>query len=79
MKNVSGILLRVRGYGNGTFEVRTSLEGPVLAELPVTFMTVWEKYEASFAEKVTDPAAPLFLTYRGGGDVQLRSFKFIHE
>ena len=79
MKNVTGILLRVRGYGNGTFEVRTSLDGPVLAELPVTFMTVWEKYEASFTSPVTDPAAPLFLTYRGGGDVQLRSFKFIHE
>ncbi len=79
LKNAKGIRLYVRGYGNGTFEVRTSIGGPVLAELPVNFMTVWEKYEADFSEPITDPSSALYLTYKGGGDVALRSFKFIHE
>jgi len=41
-------------------------------------MTVWERYEASFTSEVTDPKASLFLTYRGGGDVALKSLLFTH-
>ena len=78
VKDAKGLILHVRGYGNGTFEVRTSIDGPVLAEIPVRFMTVWEKYEADFSSPVTDPKASLFLTYKGGGDVQLKSFAFTH-
>ncbi|MBO4928702.1 MAG: family 43 glycosylhydrolase [Clostridiales bacterium] len=77
--NASGITLWVRGYGNGTFEVRTSIDGPVLTTIPVRFMTVWEKYSGTFTSSVTDPCSSLYLTYRGGGDVQLKSFLFIHE
>ena len=69
----------VRGYGNGTFEVRTDLDGEVLCEIPVRFMTVWEKYEGKFKHTVTNGKAPLYLTYRGGGDVQLKSFKYVHR
>ena len=76
LKGVTGIELVVRGYGNGTFQVRTALDGEVLAEIPVRFMTVWEKYSANF--KVADGVAPLYLTYVGGGDVQLKTFKFLH-
>ena len=75
-KNVTGIEIKVRGYGDGTFEVRTSLDGPVLAKIPVHFMTVWEKYTADC--KIEDGVKPLYLTYTGGGDVMLKSFKFIH-
>ena len=78
LKKAKGLILHVRGYGNGTFEVRTSIDGPVLAEIPVRFMTVWEKYEASFTSEITDPKVSLYLTYRGGGDVQLKSLSFTH-
>lgn len=76
LKGVTGIELTVRGYGNGTFEVRTSIDGEILCEIPVNFMTVWEKYSAKMS--VADGVSPLYLTYRGGGNVQLKSFKFIH-
>ena len=75
-KSVTGIELTVRGYGNGSFEVRTSLDGPALATIPVRFMTVWEKYTADC--KIEDGVKPLYLKYIGGGDVKLKSFKFIH-
>ena len=78
LNKVKGLRIHVRGYGNGTFEVRTSIDGPVLAEIPVRFMTVWEKYEASFTTEITEAKTPLYLTYRGGGDVALKSFSFIH-
>ena len=78
LKKAKGLILHVRGYGDGTFEVRTSIDGPVLAKIPVRFMTVWEKYEASFTSEITDPKVSLYLTYRGGGDVQLKSLSFTH-
>ena len=81
-RDVSGSEFRalvddVRGYGNGTFEVRTSIDGEVLVEIPVTFMTVWRKYTADC--KIPDGVSALYLTYKGGGDVMLRSIKCIHE
>lgn len=76
-KGVSGIALEVRGYGNGTFEVRTSIDGEVLAEIPVNFMTVWKKYTSDC--KIPDGVSALYLTYKGGGDVMLRTIKCIHE
>ena len=79
LKDVTGITLFVRGYGNGTFEVRTDLDGEVLCEIPVRFMTVWEKYEGQFKTALTKEKASLYLTYRGGGDVQLKSFKYVHR
>ncbi len=78
LKKAKGLILHVRGYGDGTFEVRTSIDGPVLAKIPVRFMTVWEKYEASFTSEITDSKVSLYLTYRGGGDVQLKSLSFTH-
>ena len=76
-KGVSGITLEVRGYGNGTFEVRTSIDGEVLAEIPVNFMTVWKKYTSDC--KIPDGVSALYLTYKGGGDVMLRTIECIHE
>ncbi|MBP5493157.1 MAG: family 43 glycosylhydrolase [Clostridiales bacterium] len=76
VKDVTGIELTVRGYGNGTFEVRTSIDGEVLAELPVTFMTVWRKYKESL--KIENGTTALYLTYKGGGSVMLKSFRFLH-
>lgn len=75
-KGVSGIELSVRGYGNGKFEVRTAIDGEVLAEIPVQFTTAWTKYSAACS--IPDGVSPLYLSYKGGGNVMLQSFKCLH-
>ena len=71
-RGVKEIGIAVRGYGNGAFEVRTAWDGEVLAEIPVVNSNVWEEYSAPVA--VPDGVQAIYLTYRGGGNLHLRSF-----
>lgn len=72
-KDVKSIAITVRGYGDGTFEVRTQWDGEVLAAIPVVYANVWEEYEAPI--QIPDGTHALYLTYRGGGNVSLLSFR----
>lgn len=71
-KNVKEVSVQVRCYCNGVFEVRTSLEGEVLAKIPVISSNVWEEYTAEFP--VEDGVHALYFTYRGTGNPQFKSF-----
>lgn len=71
-KGVSSITLKVRGYGSGAFEVRTSMDGEVLAVIPVQYTNVWEDYNSKIA--IPDGIIALYLTYTGQGTVSLASF-----
>ena len=71
-RGVKEIGIAVRGYGDGTFEVRTAWDGQVLAEIPVVNSNVWEEYGVPV--KVPDGVQAIYLTYRGGGNLHLRSF-----
>ena len=57
-----GISLRTRGYGSGTFYIRTDLNGPDLAAIHIGYSSVWKDHrvEAPFPEG----AHRLFLVYQ---------------
>lgn len=69
---VRKISIRVRGYAEGEFEVRTSWNGEVLARIKVVNSNVWEEYAASV--QIPDGKQAIYLTYRGGGNASLSSF-----
>ncbi|MCI8357656.1 MAG: family 43 glycosylhydrolase [Lachnospiraceae bacterium] len=73
-KNVTGISVKVRGYMNGYFEVRTKWDGEVLAKIPVHNSNVWEEFGVSAA--VPDGKQAVYLTYRGRDKASLLSFTF---
>lgn len=71
-QNVKRIKIKVRGYANGVFQVKTAWDGPVLAQIPVKNSNVWEEYSSDF--KIEDGIHPIYLTYTGGGNASLLSF-----
>lgn len=71
-QGVKHIGITVRGYANGTFEVKTAWDGPVLAEIPVQYTNVWEYYEAPIT--IPDGVQAIYLTYKGPGNASLKSF-----
>lgn len=74
-EGITGIAIQTRGYGRGYIEVRTSIQGPVLAQIAIEYTNVWESYNAdvTIEEKVFD----LYFTYRGEGATSFRSFAFL--
>ncbi len=71
-EGISEICIWTRAYGDGVFEVRTAWDGEVLAKIPVTSSNVWEKSCAPV--QIPDGKQAIYLTYRGGGCLSLRSF-----
>ena len=76
LKGVKGLRITTRGYGQGEFEIRTSIGGEVLGKIPVRFCTAWEDGKAEFT--IPDGTYPLYLTFKGGGTPSLLSFEFLH-
>lgn len=72
LHNIKRIKIKVRGYANGTFQVKTAWDGPVLAQIPVNYSNVWEEYSADL--KVEDGIHSIYFTYTGGGNASLLSF-----
>lgn len=74
-RGVSEIRIKVRGYGDGEFEVRTTWDGEILAKLKVEYANVWEEYASPV--KIPDGVQAVYLTYRGNGNVSLLSFTLL--
>lgn len=74
-EGISAIHISVRGYTGGQFEVRTQMDGEVLARIPVINSNVWETYTADL--QIPDGVGALYLTYRGGGNASLKSFTLV--
>ncbi len=74
-QHVTQICIETRGYTNGRFQVKTSWDGEVLAEIPVDYTNVWTKRTASVA--IPDGKQAIYLTYRGTGGASLRGFELI--
>jgi len=74
-KGVTGFAITTRGYGNGTFEIKTAWDGEVLGTITLEYTNVWERYEAE--AKIPDGVNAIYLTYRGGGNVSLKSFELL--
>ena len=74
-KGVKQIAVKVRGEGTGAFELRTSMNGDVVASIPVQPSENW----VSFATDVSleDGIHAIYLTYTGDKETSLGSFTFI--
>ncbi len=70
---IEAIRVTTRGYAGGKIEVRTAIDGEVLAVLPIPFSNVWETMEAPI--RLGGGVHAIFLTYRGGGNASLKSFE----
>ena len=75
-KGITGITITSRGYGKGVFEVRTSIDGEVFAEVPCDFCTVWTDYTVDC--KIPDGVNAIYFTFKGDGNPSIKSFKFLH-
>ena len=73
--DIKEIIVFTRGYAHGVFEVRTTWDGPVLAELPIVSSNVWEESRSTI--KIPDSIQALYLTYRGSGSISLRGFELV--
>lgn len=71
-EGVRRVHIRVRGYCSGRFQVMTSWNGPVLAEIPVDYTDVWTDYSAEVS--IPDGVHPLYFRYAGPGTAALLSF-----
>ena len=72
IKDVNKVKIKVRGYCNGHFEIKTSHDGESLGEIPVHFTNVWTEYEGDIT--IPDGVQSIYITYRGGGRASLASF-----
>lgn len=73
-EGISEVEIVTRGYGNGTFEVRTSWDGEALAEMTLEYTNQWKKYSAPI--QIPDGKQAIYLYYRGDGNVDLKEFSF---
>ena len=70
-RGVRRIGIETRAYAHGVFQVKASIDGEVLAEIPVDGTNVWFKRTAEVA--FPDGRQALYLTYRGTGKAHLKS------
>ena len=76
-KGVKKIRLAARGYGNGTFEIKTKWDGEVLATVTVGYTNVWEDYVTDI--NIPDGVHALYFRYNGGGNIHFKEFELICE
>lgn len=76
-KNVRRFAVTTRGYANGVFEIRTKWDGEVLGSIRLRYTNIWTRYEAE--AEIPDGVHAIYLTYRGEGTAQLKSFELICE
>ena len=74
-KDIREIRIKVRGYADGVFEVKTAWNGKVLAQIRVRYANVWEEYAAPVS--IPNGKQAIYLTYRGGGNASLLSLTLI--
>ncbi|MCI9335474.1 MAG: family 43 glycosylhydrolase [Lachnospiraceae bacterium] len=74
-KDIREIRIKVRGYADGVFEVKTAWNGMVLAQIRVRYANVWEEYAAPVS--IPNGKQAIYLTYRGEGNASLLSLTLI--
>ena len=71
-KGVQKFTIKVRGYCNGSFQVKTAWDGPSLGEINVESSTVWKEYIGDL--QIPDGIHAIYLSYTGEGGASLASF-----
>lgn len=69
---IKKIKIKVRGYSNGVFEVRTKLNGEKLGVILIGYSSEWKEYTGYMS--VPDGVNALYFTYRGFGSAAFASF-----
>ncbi len=75
-KGVKGVEIVTTGYGQGDFEVRTEIDGPVLGTITVNFCTAWKIRKCDC--EIPDGVSALYLTFVGDGSPSIKSIRFLH-
>lgn len=76
-KNVKKISIWTRGYASGKFQIKTTWNGEVLAELPQRHMDIWTKHTVPV--NLPDGVHALYIGYSGEGSAALSYFELICE
>lgn len=71
-KGIKKVKIKVRGYCNGAFEVKTAWNDKALGNIPVDFTNIWTEYSAD--TEIPDGVQSLYFTYTGEGTASLSSF-----
>ncbi len=74
-RGIKSVIIKVRGYCRGQFEIKTSWDGEVLVSIPVVYTNIWKEYAADI--EIPDGIWPIYITYRGEGSASLQSFTLI--
>ena len=69
--------MTTRGYADGVIEIRTKWNGEALGHVQLHYTNIWNRYEAD--AKIPDGVQAIYLTYRGQGTAQLKSFELISK
>ena len=73
--DVKEFAITVRAYSGGTFEIKTSLDGEVLASIPVRNHNIWTRYTVPI--RLPEGVQSIYIAYRGFGAPSLKSFELI--
>jgi len=68
---VKKVSVKTRGYCDGVFEVRTSLDGALLGSIQIQYTNIWAEFSADV--NIPDGVHALYLMYKGGGNASLAS------
>lgn len=71
-QGIRKVSVKVRGYGDGVFEVKTAIDGPALAEMKVENTNIWTEYSSDIA--LEDGVYAIYISYKGSGSLQMLSF-----
>ncbi|MDW2796747.1 family 43 glycosylhydrolase [Clostridium boliviensis] len=74
-KEIKSVIIKVRGYCRGQFEIKTAWDGEALVSIPVVYTNIWKEYAADI--EIPDGIWPIYITYRGEGSASLQSFTLI--
>ncbi|MDF9843676.1 MULTISPECIES: family 43 glycosylhydrolase [unclassified Paenibacillus] len=70
-RGVQKVRIKVRGYCQGVFEVKTAWDGPALGHIAVGFTNVWTEYASEIS--IPDGQQALYFTFTGNGSASLAS------
>lgn len=70
---IKKVTVKIRGYCNGTFEVRTLLNGELLGKISVESANIWTDFSGEV--NIPDGINAVYFNYVGEGNVSLASFK----
>lgn len=71
-KDVKHVTLKVRGYADGNFDIRTAWDGPSYATIKIHNTNDWDEFSSDCC--IPNGVNAIYITYSGGGSPSLLSF-----